>query len=242
MDWTAWLNTITNTLEVPMPPDNPVVGAGPSGDANFNLVYPQAITYTELRLQRDLDLIGAQVTDTTGTLSANTRILTLPMAKGNFIVTTQIKPIVGGQQQAPLLPVSRPFLEMVWPSNAGSAVVPQFWCPVDQVSVLVAPAVTATLNMAVTGNQRFTELSPSNMTNFLTLYVPDLYIALSLVWLAGWQRDYGMSSEDPQKAISWEGVYMKLLASASVEEVRKKFESVGWSPRLPSPIATPAKT
>lgn len=241
MDWQAWLNTITNTLEVPL---TPVDGAGPTADPNFNLVYPQAITYAENRLQRDLDLIGAIVTDESGTLQANTRKFTLPTSTGNFIVTQQVSPIVSGARQAPLLPVSRSFLEMVWPSDTApsSDSVPQYFCPVDQVSILVAPPAGVNIGMSVVGNQRFTPLSPTNLTNFLTLYVPDLYIPLSLVWLAGWQRDYGLQSEDPQKAISWEAVYMKLLASASVEEVRKKFESVGWSPRLPSPIATPAKT
>ncbi len=241
MDWLAWLNTVTNALEIPL---LPVAGAGPTSDVNFNLVYPQAITYAENRLQRDLDLIGATVTDESGTLSANARKFTLPTSTGNFIVTTQVAPIVGGVRQSPLLPVSRSFLEMVWPSDVApnASSVPQYFCPVDQVSILVAPPSGVNINMSVVGNQRFTPLSPTNTSNFLTLYVPDLYIPLSLVWLAGWQRDYGLQSEDPQKAMSWEAVYMKLLASASVEEVRKKFESVGWSPRLPSPIASPAKT
>src|SRR6185312_15006032 len=153
MDWTAWLNTVTNALEIPL---TPVAGAGPSGDVNFNTVYPQAITYTELRLQRDLDLIGAQVTDT-GTLSANSRVFTLPTSKGQFIVTSQIAPLVGGVKQAPLLPVSRSYLEFVWPSDiAGSASdVPSVWCPVDQVSILVAPPAGANLNVEVVGSQRF---------------------------------------------------------------------------------------
>lgn len=240
MNWTDWLNTVTNALEIPM---SPIVPPGPSGDVNFNTVYPQAITYAELRMQRDLDLIGAQVTDQ-ATLQANTRSYTLPTSKGQFIVTEQVAPIVGGVKQAPLLPVSRSYLEYVWPGaqSASASDVPSVWCPVDQATILIAPVAGSNIPLEVVGEQRFTPLSPANTSNFLTLFFPDLYIAASLVWLAGWQRDYGLASDDPQKAMSWEQTYKTLLAAAAVEEVRKKFESVGWSPRLPSPIATPAKT
>jgi len=240
MNFTDWVQTVTNILEIPL---TPVAGAGPTSDVNFNTVYPQAITYAELRMQRDLDLIGAQVTDT-GTLAANSRIFTLPTSKGQFIVTEQIAPLVSGVKQAPLLPVSRSYLEFVWPGSLSSAAsdIPVAWCPVDQATVLLAPPAGQDTVVEVVGSQRFVPLSAANASNFLTLYFGDMYIAASMIWLTGWQRDYGAQSEDPTKAVSWEGVYGKLLSAAAVEEVRKKFESVGWSPRLPSPIATPPKT
>lgn len=236
-DWVTWVCT---ALEIPL---TPAVGMGPSGDANFNAIYPRAIEYIELRLQKELDLIGATVTDETGTLAANSRIFTLPTSKGNFIVTTQISPGAGGTRQAPLLPTSRSFIEMVWPSDtAVGTTVPTYWAPIDQVSVMVGPPVSTQLAMSTVGEQRFTPLSPGNPSNFLSVYFPDLYNVGSLVFLAGYQRDFGAMSDDPAKAQSWEAQYQTLQKSAAVEEARKKFESVGWSPRLPSPIATPPKT
>jgi hypothetical protein len=236
-----WVTLVCTALEIPL---TPIVGGGPSGDANFNAIYPRAIEYIEQRLQKELDLLGATVTDETGVLSANTRVFTLPTSTGNFIVTTQVSPGTGASRAAPLLPVSRSFIETVWPSDTAPAgtLAPTYWAPRDQVSILVGPPVTAPLAMSVTGEQRFVPLSPGNPSNFLSVYFPDLYNVGSLVFLAGYQRDFGAMSDDPSKAQSWEAQYQTLQKSAAVEEARKKFESVGWSPRLPSPIATPPKT
>jgi hypothetical protein len=43
-------------------------------------------------------------------------------------------------------------------------------------------------------------------------------------------------------AVTYESQYQALLKSAVMEEVRKKFESVGWSSMSVSPAASPSRS
>ena len=135
-------------------------------------------------------------------------------------------------RQAPLLPVSRIFLDMVWPSDAGTDAAPTMWAPYDQLNILIAPPSAAGVDIGVVGEQRVEQLSSDNATNLLSIFFPDLYLACSLIFLSGYQRDYGAGADDPQKAQSWENQYQLLLSSAVVEEGRKRLMGPSWSPRV----------
>jgi hypothetical protein len=50
-----------------------------------------------------------------------------------------------------------------------------------------------------------------------------------MVFLSGYKQNFGAQSDDPRSAVSWEQQYEKLMASASGEELRKKFSGMGWS-------------
>jgi hypothetical protein len=75
----------------------------------------------------------------------------------------------------------------------------------------------------VVGTIRPAPLSPTNTSTFLTNWLPDLFIAASMIFVTGYQRDFGAQSDDPNAAKSWDNEYSKLLASAGAEEMRKKF-------------------
>jgi hypothetical protein len=229
MNYTDWQNAVEAILQLTTDPD-------------FATIEPRAIEYTENRLQRDLQLLGCDITDETGTLAANSRKFTLPTDIGAYIVVTEVYPIIGGVRQAPILPVSRIFLDLVWPADTGVAGnVPNMWAPYDQLNILIGPPSTATVTIGIVGEQRVAQLSGSHATNLLSTFFPDLYLACSLIFLAGYQRDYGTQAEDPQKAQSWENQYQMLLASATVEEGRKRLMGPAWSPRVAvSPTAQQA--
>lgn len=241
MLYSDWTEAVMALLEIP-PTDPPTYGSTtPSTETSFNILIPRIIDYTENRLQRDLDFINTIVVDATGSLTANNRAFTLPTDVGTYVVVTEAALVISGVRQAAMLPVSKEFLDAVYPSNTAASTPshPTIWCPYNGTQILVGPPPDTTYGIEITGTQRCTQLSSTNTSNFLTLNMPDMYIAASIVYIATYQRDYGISSDDPHLAPTWEQKYKDLLASASVEELRKKFQAQGWTARLPSPIATP---
>ena len=205
-------------------------------------------------MQRDLDFLASIVTDNSGAMTPFQRLQSLPTTKGTFIVASSIRPILGGVgygqgvygtgpfggggvSGAPLEMVSRAMMDFAWPSDAspGANIVPAYWCPNDERSILVGPAPDQSYGFEVVGTQRFVQMSAANPSNFLSQELPDLYVAASLVWLFGYQRDFGAQSDDPATAQSWEAQYGKLLQSAAVEEARKKYGDM--FPRLTKPTA-----
>lgn len=238
-----WINAVAVLLEY----DNTIVTAGsasPSSSAAFNTMYPRAIEYAEQRIYRELDLLFTRVTDATGSLTANSRKFTLPIDQGVYVVLEQLALFVSNVRQPPMLPVSKEALENFYPSDTAPATpsVPTMWAPVDQKTVLVAPPPDIGYMVECFGTQRPAPLSAANTTTFLTQYLPDLFLACSMIFWTGYQRDFGAQSDDPKMAQSWETQYQTLMKSAGIEEARKKWQGPGWSSRLPSPIASPPQT
>ena len=81
---------------------------------------------------------------------------------------------------------------------------------------------------SVVGTIRPNPLSNTNTTTFLTTYLPDAFIAASMIFASGYMRDFGSQSDNPAQAQSWEAQYENLIKSAGAEEVRKKWAGPGW--------------
>jgi hypothetical protein len=62
-----------------------------------------------------------------------------------------------------------------------------------------------------------------------------------MIFVAGWQRNYGSQSDDPQTAQSWQNQYNMLLQSANLQEARARFAGPSWTPTRPEPAATPQR-
>lgn len=232
MNYTDWNNAVLTIFELPIADP---ASASPSTDANYNLIYPRAIEYAELRMQRDLDFLNTTTFDT-ASVTAGNFVVALPTNNGVFVVLNSVF-----ASNVVLNPTSKGFLEFVLSGGGGIVQgTPTYWCPRDQTHIKIAPAADATYSLMFEGTIRYTPLSASNASNFLSTYLPDLYLAASCIFLSGYQRDFGAQSEDPQMAQSWENQYTKLLGSAGIEEARKKL--VGRSPSdmgTPGPLPTP---
>lgn len=220
----------------------------PSADADFQTVLPSIIDDAELRLYRELDLLDTSVRDTSATLTTSTRNFTLPSASGTFVVTEELNVITPVSTSNPengtrnqLIPASEEMLNALWPSVSGST-VPQYFAMVNQGLVIVGPWPDAAYNVEVVGTIRPNALSSTNVTTILSTYFPDLFIAASMVFGAGYQKNFGAMVDDPKAAVSWEAHLQMLLKSATTEEARKKFTSNGWSSKEPAPLATPPRT
>jgi hypothetical protein len=235
LNYTDLVNTITNLTVIS------------STDPNFIQIFPQAISYAEDRLYRELDLLST-VTRVTGTLTAGSRNFTLPQTSGYILVTNGFNVITPATQtnpeegtRVPLTPTSRDYLDNVWPSSTGSTTPTEYAMITDQTIVL-GPWPDANYTIEVIGVVQPAPLSATNPTTFLSLYLPDLLTAAVMIFMVGYQRDWGAQTDDPTQAQSWEAQYGKLFASANVFEVRKKYESGGWGSLQPTtPVTTPSR-
>jgi len=139
-----------------------------------------------------------------------------------------------------LVPCSRDVLDMLWPSATG-ANVPSLYAMITDQEIIVGPAPDTAYTIEVIGTIRPTPLSSSNTTTYLTLYLPDLWFAATMIFWSGYMRNFGAQADDPKMAVSWESQYQTLLVSANVEEQRKRYAAGQWSSMQPAPLATPPR-
>lgn len=209
--------------------------AAQSSTTQFQTMAPGMIDYAEQRMYRELDLLSTVVTDSTGSLSSGSRNFTLPTtSNGKFITVQNINVITPAGSttttgtRRPLAPVDKSYLDSVWNSSSGST-VPKNFAMIDQWNIIVGPWPDANYKVEVVGTIRPNPLSSTNTTTFLTTYLPDAFIAASMIFASGYMRDFGSQSDNPQQAQSWEAQYQGLIKSAGMEEVRKKFAGPGWT-------------
>jgi hypothetical protein len=213
----------------------------------FLEILPQMITYAENRMYRDLDFLFTSTSITGYSLTIGNRVLTIP--EGTIVVSEQINIITPAGQtnpntntRNPCLPVTKEYLDAVYGSSSSSyRGMPQYFAPFNDNVFYFGPAPDAAYGVEIVGTYRPASLSSTNTTTFLSLYLPDLLIMASMIYVSAYQRNFGRANDDPQMAITYESQYKALLQGAMVEEARKKFESSGWSSQSPSVVASPSR-
>lgn len=232
LTYSQYVTDLANLLVVPLT------------DPNYLIVLPNIIDDAEQRVYRELDLLSTIVRDSSGVLVANSRSFTFPQ---HFVVSESINvytPVNTVTNRNQLVPVTREFLDAVWPNEASTTTpsVPQYYAMITDQQIIVGPPPDAAYSMEVVGTIRPTPLSASNTTTYLTLYLPDLFMAASMVFAAGYQQNFSAMGDNPQQALSWEAHYQALVKSADIEENRKKYAAQAWSAKQPAPLATPPRT
>lgn len=234
MNYTDLVSTISNLTVIT------------AADPNFVQSLPQGITYAEDRLYRELDLLST-VTRDSAPLIASNRNFTLPQTNGRFVVTNGFNVITPSATTVPdngvrtqMTPVSRDFLDSVWGSVAGTG-LPTLYAPITDQTFIVGPWPDQAYTVEVIGTIQPNPLSASNPTTYLSLYLPDLFTAAVMIFMAGYQQNFGAQSDNPQMAVSWSSEYDKLFASANVIQQRQRYAAGGWSSLSPTPVATPTR-
>jgi hypothetical protein len=219
-------------------------------DPAFLVILPQMIAYAENRIYRDVDFLFTSTSSTAYALTVGTRSINVPA--GTFVVPEQINLItpVGISNpdlgtRVPLLPTTKEFLDAVYGASSSTG-QPKYWVPFDDYTFLVGPYPDAAYNVEIVGTIRPQSLG--NGTNntvtstFISLYLPDLFIMASMIYIAAYQRNFSSAlGNDPQMPITYETQYQTLLKSAVSEENRKKFEASAWSSQSASTTATPTR-
>lgn len=214
-------------------------------DVNFLQNLPSAIDTAELRINRELDLLSSVSSLAGFSLTAGQRFLNVPIA--TYVLLQEINVItpVGTSNpdqgvRHPLLPVSKEYLDFTYPDATGAA-VPNFFAPLNQNTTLFGAWPDQSYSLEIIGVIRPVSLSMGNPTTFISTFLPDLFFAAAMVYISGYQRNFGRASDDPQMAISWEGYYQSLKAPAMVEENRKKFTAAAWTSMSPAVVASPTR-
>jgi hypothetical protein len=208
----------------------------PEDDTSFVSNLPTVINYSEERCYRELNLLATIVRDSSSNATANSRDFTLPSSLGRFVVVnginfvTPVGSTTSDGTRNGLLQTSRDYIDFTWPSNtaAASTTVPELFAMITDQTVIFGPPPGDTFNVEVVGTIRPTPLSADNTTTYLSLYLPDLFLAASMIFMAGYMRNFGSQADDPKMAQSWENQYQILFKSANTEETRKRYAMGKW--------------
>ena len=235
-----------------------------STDPAFQIILPSCITYAENRILREVDFMftSTSLHGSTFVLTPGNRNLSFNInlsansdaASGTFVVSEQINLLTNAAGapaattdpdtcvRVPLLPTTKEFLDAVYGSSlTANRGKPKYFVPFNETLFFVGPVPDLAYPVEVVGTYRPNSLSSTNQTTFISLYLPDLFIMASMVYISAYQRNFGRANDDPQMAVSYESQYQALLKSAVVEEARKEFQSSGWSSKSPAIVATPSR-
>jgi hypothetical protein len=216
-------------------------------DVNFLTIVPSMINYAELRMQRDLDFLSTQISSSSYSLSLGSSSLTI--LTSSFVSLQTFEVVDGSGNSTPLLPIGKEYIQNVYGSGSTTG-LPKYFAVYGGDSattgktsqnIIIGPGANSTYTVRLTGTVRSEPLSASNTTTFISVYLPDLFIMASMIYISAYQRNFGRQSDDPQMAQSYESQYQALKASALVEENRKKFEAAAWTAYSPSPVASPTR-
>lgn len=216
-------------------------------DPNFTIVIPSMIDYAELRIQRDLDFLSTQVSNSSYSFTSGNNTLTIPTAA--FVVMQTFEVINGSGASSALLPVTKEYIQNVYGSGSTTG-LPQYFAVyggdsattgLTSQNMIVGPTPDSAYSVRLTGTIRSAPLSASNTATFISTYLPDLFIMASMIYISAYQRNFGRLNDDPQMAQTYESQYQALKAGAMTEENRKKFEAAAWTSYSPAPAATPTR-
>ena len=192
----------------------------------FQSFLPAAINYAEQRIYRELNLLTTRIRNSSSTCTANSRSFTIPNATGSipFTTVTEISIIVAGNRNV-LMSAAKKLVDTVAPTDTATSAsaVPSMYYLLNQQTAIFGPSPGSAYTVEVTGTYRPAPLSASNTTTFLTNYLPDLFVAASMVYAGNNMRDFGIEGGNAALAQSWEQQYEALFASANSEETRKRY-------------------
>lgn len=219
----------------------------PTSDPNYQTILPSMIDYAELRIQRDLDFLSTQISNTSYNFTSGNNVLTIPTS--SFITLQTFEVLDGSGNSTPLLPVGKEHIQNVYGGGSTTG-LPQYFAVyggdsattgLTSQNILVGPTPNSGYTVRLTGTIRSAPLSASNTSTFISTYLPDLFIMASMVYISAYQRNFGRVNDDPAMAQTYESQYQALKSSAMLEENRKKYQAAAWTSYSPSPAASPTR-
>ncbi len=226
-------------------------------DAPAQLIVPQMLNYAELRIQRDIDLLSTQSSNTY-TLTAGQQTFSVPVNDFLSVQTCEIGQLNGGvfYQLNALTPVSKEYVQNVF-GGVGSPGTPRVFAMYGDnwqdgqdtyMNLLFGPAPSQPFTLRITGTSR----EPSLYTyasngiadtsyTYISTYLPDLLVMASMIYITMFQRNFSATSDSPEMGMTYEKQYQALRLGAIAEENRRKFQASGWSPYSTPTAATPTR-
>lgn len=228
--WTTLQNTLLVALAQAPAPYNIV-------PPDFATLFPQATSYAELRICRDIPMLANRSQNTSLVTAAGSRNLNLGSMTGNQIIIPeglalispagQTNPAVG--TRIPFDEASLDLIDQVWPQEsetmdpAAADWIGRWWALRDNATIVFAPTANATFTAEITGLFLPTPISLANPTTYISTVYPDLLEAACMLFLCGYlEQDFGAASSDPAMSMSFEGMYRTLVQAAKDEELRRR--------------------
>jgi|SRR5262245_7910737 len=228
-----------------------------SEDSNFQRIVPAMLHYAEGRIYRELAFLATDVT-TPVTLTALERDVTLPANVLTIrSVGVAMPPVTRSSRRYYPERIAPEALEMFWPqpsfrpgmpkkyvivaNRVAPSTLPNPGPPTTQplpplyqseqfpYVLRFMPAPDRAYVAEVYGGVEPILLSQSNPETFLSRYYNELLIACCMVYLTGYQRDYGAQSDDPARAMSWEAQYQAIRNGIAQEAGRLRGEGAGFT-------------
>lgn len=224
-------------------------------DANFLAQFPQFINAAEGRIVRELNLVAANVRDSSASTTAGVRNFNLPTSIGTFLIVTDIN-VITPASTAPesgtrvrLTPVSLAVLDWTFPSSTGATVPTQFayitqdtFISPAQSQIVFGPWPDATYRVEVIGVVQPAALSATNTTTWLSVNLYDVLFKATMVEAVGYQQNFGAAGADnPQMATTWEAAYKTSRDSAMTYQARARFAAGSWTAQPVEPTAVPQR-
>ncbi len=231
LTYTQYINSIVNLMPVPS-----------SSDPGFQGMVSNMIDDAEQRLYRELDLVDTIHFDDSAVCNPSFgNIFILPTTNGTPVVVTEFNvysPAGTFNNVNVVVPASTQMINSLF-DYAG---IPQYFANIGNGTLLLGPAPDQAYTVETWATYRPAPLSVSNATTLLSVFLPDLFVAASMIFASAYMKNFGAAVDDPKMGVTWQSHYDQLLMSAHTEEQRKKFTSQGWSPNEPTSLATPPRT
>ena len=211
-------------------------------DPNFVTALPNSISYAELSIYRDLDFLNAHGNVALGNATIGTAIQAIPTS------VVGLEELYFGASNTPVSPMSQAAIRAIYSSTPNGP--PQYFAVIGAASgadwtpgltVLLGPAPDQTYPLTGYGWQREATLSATHPTTFISVNLPDLFWSCAMIFWNSYMKNFGAASDQPSASVSWAQEYQRLLKSANLEEMRKKFQSYSWQAQSPTPIASQAR-
>lgn len=224
-------------------------------NAPFLAIFPEWTLAAESRIIRELDLVAANVRDSSASTVAGSRNFNLPTSVGTFLIASDLN-VITPASTAPesgtrhrLTPVSLSVLDWTWPSSTGAG-VPQYWAVVTQDTysspaqpqVVFGPWPDAVYRVEVVGKVQPAGLSNANQTTWLSVNLFDLLFKAVMQEACAWQQNFGSGADNPAMAANWKTAYVEARESAAQWQARARFGSASWTAAPLEPVcSTPAR-
>lgn len=218
-----------------------------AGTAGFDVLFPQATSYAEGRICRDIVFLANRAVNTSLVTIAGSRVVDLSSLAPALIAPEGFALVTPAGTTNPALGTRVPFdltsldvIDEIWPIEAQTRPPsitdwsPRYWAlGPDQQTIVCCPTPDQVYTVALTGLFPPTPISETNQSTYLSETYPELLEAACMVFLSGaLQHNFSAKSDNPEMAISWATEYRILMESAKMEELRRR--------GLLANVATPA--
>lgn len=231
-----------------------VGGVWQFADAAAQTALPQMLNYAELRIQRDLDLLASQSSNTY-TLTPGVNVFPLPV--DDFVTVQTLEVLTApGATPSPLLPVSKEFIQNCY-SGLASAGTPQYFAMYGDnfgseqdtnTNILLGPPPNFGYTLRVTGTCREPSLFQNAQAGiadteftYISAYYPDMLIMASMIYISAFQRNFSATADDAPMGQTYEKQYQALRIGAIQEENRRKQMGSAWTGYSTPTSATPTR-